>query len=117
METMIKTKYESKKFTRISQKTEENYPHSSERLIPNLWIICKGSLVRASGKPVHLIQEMWDNNFNPEYDPYVYKAHCVPAVTDAKNILNLQQIKTMEGQAEFIEDLVRTYYNLTPFEY
>jgi hypothetical protein len=61
-----------------------------------------------------LIQEMWDNQFDPGYDPYVYSLRYVPTVPGQTNILHLQEIKTMEGQAEFIEDLVRTYYGLSP---
>jgi hypothetical protein len=61
-----------------------------------------------------LIREMWDNKFKSGYDSYIYKDHFSTTTKDPQLISDLQQIKTMEGQAEFIEDLIRTYYMLNP---
>jgi hypothetical protein len=58
-----------------------------------------------------LIQEMWDDKTNPNYDPYDYRLHAGLTSSDPlTDILSLEQIVTLEGRAQFIEDFVLTVY-------
>jgi hypothetical protein len=55
-----------------------------------------------------LVQEMWDNKNNQNYNSYAYLSHAGQNVSSVTNIQSLEQITTLEGRARFMEDFVRT---------